>query len=271
MSFVFSGELEVEGDLKVTGTIENDLLQQEIAQLNATIAALQIQINLIQSQLGMEDCNGDGIIDDSDDFPCGFISDVDGNLYELIQIGDQRWFSENLKVTHYNNGDPMNTNLSNSAWSSTNEGAYVSPYPSYGYHYNWYAVDDERGICPEGWHVSTDSDWMTLEMTIGLSYEESESLGWRGSNEGGKLKALTTWWDPNSYATDEYNFSAIPAGEVTGAGQTVNSGGWTWFWTTTEANDGAVYWRELGYNLGEIRREYTYGKNDGKSVRCLED
>ena len=88
------------------------------------------------------------------------VTDIDGNVYQTVPIGDQLWMAENLKVTHYNNGDEIPTGYSNSAWSNLSTGAYAvyddneSNADTYGYLYNWYAVDDWwHGVCPDGWHV----------------------------------------------------------------------------------------------------------------------
>ena len=103
------------------------------------------------------------------------VTDIDGNVYQTVQIGDQFWMAENLKVTHYQNGDEIPCNVYNDDPSNA---------AIYGRLYNWYAVDDERGICPEGWHVPSDdeadSEWQILVDYLG-----------GGSVAGGKMKATT--------------------------------------------------------------------------------
>ena len=148
------------------------------------------------------------------------VTDIDGNTYKTVKIGNQIWMAENLKVTHYRNGDiiPNVTNnfewayLSTGAWCvHDNDGSYAN---TYGYLYNWYAVNDIRNIAPEGWHVPTDEEWKELEMYLGMSQTEADDTGYRGTNEGGKLKeAGTTHWEtPNTGATNETGFSALPGG-----------------------------------------------------------
>ncbi len=114
----------------------------------------------------------------------GLCIDIDGNQYETIQIGNQEWMAENLKVTHYNNGDAIPTGYSNSEWADLDEtetGAYAiyddDPLNAeiYDYLYNWYAVDDDRGVCPEGWHVPTDDEFKELEMFLGMSESDANS------------------------------------------------------------------------------------------------
>ena len=93
------------------------------------------------------------------------VTDIDGNVYETVQIGDQLWMAENLKVTHYNNGDVINTITSNDSVIISEEGVFVPIYYNsefindYGLLYNWYAVYDDRGICPEYFHIPDDDDW----------------------------------------------------------------------------------------------------------------
>ncbi|MFM8838128.1 MAG: FISUMP domain-containing protein, partial [Bacteroidota bacterium] len=108
--------------------------------------------------------------------PCPGVStvtDIDGNVYQGIQIGTQCWTQSNLKVSKYRNGDNIPTGLSNSAWDTTTSGAYAiynnDPVNDglYGKLYNHYAVTDSRGLCPTGWHVPSDAEWTTLENHLG--------------------------------------------------------------------------------------------------------
>ena len=104
--------------------------------------------------------------------------------------------AENLKVTHYNDGSEIPTGLSSGSdgeWANTTEGAYAvyDDNPSYadiyGNLYNWFVVDDDRGVCPDGWHVPSDEEFIELEMFLGMSEEEANNTGWRGTDEGSKL------------------------------------------------------------------------------------
>jgi uncharacterized protein (TIGR02145 family) len=122
------------------------------------------------------------------------VIDIDGNTYQAIKIGDQWWMAENLKVTHYRNGDPIPNVTDSTEWSNLATEAYCvyendeSIAETYGYLYNWYVVNDSRNIAPEGWHVPTDEEWKELEMFLGMSQSEANGTGWRGTDEGGKLK-----------------------------------------------------------------------------------
>ena len=211
--------------------------------------------------------------------PPDVIADIDGNIYETVTIGNQIWMAENLKVTHYRNGDPIPNVTENSDWISLSTGAYCSydnnPVNSetYGFLYNWYAVGDDRNIAPTGWHVATDQEWKELEMYLGMSQSEADRSGWRGTNEGGKLKEEGTihWESPNNGATNESGFTALPAGarsQYTGEFHTLYTV--TPFWTADDVSDRA--WNRALYNLNTtISRNANNSKLNGFSVRCVKD
>ena len=204
------------------------------------------------------------------------VTDVDGNMYSTVAIGNQVWFAENLRVTHYNNGDPIATGLDNTDWSETDEGAYAvyNDNPAnaeiYGKLYNFHAVDDDRGLCPFGWRVATDQDWKDLEMFLGMPESEANSTGWRGENEGGMLKATGTeyWNSPNEGATNETGFTAMPGGSRGSSGHyfALNSMGRHWTSTSFDAEDSM--WRSLSSTTASIYRSEA-SKNMGYAVRCI--
>ena len=144
--------------------------------------------------------------------------------------------------------------------------------PTNGRLYNWYAVVDSRNIAPEGWHVATDDDYKQLEMYLGMSQEEADDYGWRGTNEGGKLKESGTdhWMSPNSGATNESGFTALPAGHRDDDGGYFDMEKLAYFWTTTERSNWYGWSRILVYDKSEIRRLY-YHTGSGFSVRCVRD
>jgi uncharacterized protein (TIGR02145 family) len=197
----------------------------------------------------------------------GTVTDIDGNVYKTVKIGDQWWMSENLIVTHYRNGDAIPHITNNSEWTRLQTSAYCS-YDNdeanvtiYGRLYNWYAVNDSHGIAPAGWHVPSDDEWQTLVDYLGGS-----------SDAGSKMKeiGIDHWLSPNEGATNESDFSALPGG-FRGAleGTYHNLGGYTVFWSATEY--GNLAWtRELWDNISYIVRDYV-AKQNGFSVRCLKD
>jgi len=101
--------------------------------------------------------------------------------------------AENLKVTNYNNGDEIHNITNGSDWIGLSTGAYgdydnnPTNSETFGKLYNWYTVDDDSGVCPEGWHVPSDEEFMELEMYLGMSEEDANSEGYRGTDEGSKL------------------------------------------------------------------------------------
>ncbi len=207
------------------------------------------------------------------------VTDIDGNVYNAIKIGDQWWMVENLKVTQYRNGDAIPVVTDSSEWSDLTTGAYcmydnnASNADTYGYLYNWYAVDDNRGLGPEGWHIPTDDDWKELEMYLGMSQSEADSIGGRGTDEGGKLKEAGTshWRDPNTGATNESGFTALPGGfRLIYPGDYNDIASAADYWSSSLRNNTHVWNRRLYYTQSGIRRGYTQ-KRYGFSVRCVRD
>lgn len=209
------------------------------------------------------------------------VTDFDGNVYRTVKIGDQWWMAENLKVAHYRNGDPIPNVVDNVAWRElaadaccvyNNDPANVA---IYGKLYNWYAISDNRNIAPEGWHVPTDYEWKQMEMYLGMSQTDADAVGWRGTDEGGKLKEIceSYWATPNVGATNETGFSAIPGGYRVGeTGAFVEMDYFAYFWSTSESVSypTKAIFRNLYHNNSIIGRGEN-GKKCGKSIRCVRD
>jgi uncharacterized protein (TIGR02145 family) len=110
------------------------------------------------------------------------VTDIDGNVYNTITIGAQVWMQENLKTSKYRNGDPITTSLDSNAWSAATSGGYAiyndDPTNNIinGKLYNFYAVEDIRGLCPAGWHVPNDAEWTNLELFLGMPSTELDSI-----------------------------------------------------------------------------------------------
>ena len=202
-------------------------------------------------------------------------------MYETVLIGEQLWMKENLKVTHYNNGDEISTGYSGSEWLWLNSGAYAiyddNPQNAeiYGNLYNWYTVDDNRGVCPEGWHVPSDDEYKTLEMFLGMSESEANNSGWRGTNEGSKLAGNADLWNSGNLEQNaEFGtsgFNGFPAGiRNTSYGDFTIMGTDGYFWSSTESGSYDAWFRKLNYGFSEVFRSY-YAKHSGFSIRCLRD
>lgn len=203
------------------------------------------------------------------------VSDVEGNIYNVVRIGTQLWMKENLKTTRYNDGTsiPLITdgtawdNLSNSAYCWYNNDAPTNK-NTYGALYNWYTVNTGN-LCPTGWHVPTDNEWETLEVYLG---------GWDVA--GGKLKETGTihWQSPNTGATNKTGFTALPGGlrdvnrPYPSDGPFLSIGDWGYWWSSTEDNDRTyLAWLfNLGTSFNHANRGGNY-KEYGFSVRCIRD
>lgn len=201
-------------------------------------------------------------------------TDIDGNSYQTVKIGNQLWMAENLRVTHYRNGDLIPNVTSDRQWSglgiiiNASRGAYcyynndANNLSTYGCLYNWFAIKDSRSICLTGWHIPTDVEWKILETYLGGS-----------SVAGGKMKeAGTTHWDfPNTRATNESGFCALPGGYRNGGGSYNGMGSNAQFWSSTEGSGNyyALY-RLLGCYYSQVLRSDD-SKESGLSVRCVMD
>jgi uncharacterized protein (TIGR02145 family) len=198
--------------------------------------------------------------------------------YSLTEIGGQCWFAENLATDKYSNGDNIPTGLINTQWLSTTAGAYavynndVANDAKYGKLYNWYTTVDTRGVCPTGWHVPSDCEWMFLEGTLGLSTAEQQMFGYRGSVEGGKLKKMSGWSSPNAGASDLFGFGVVGAGvrwdEVGGIYGGV--GEEAMFWSTSLFDNNYAWNRRLSNQLSKMYRYHvSHGLRSGFSIRCV--
>jgi uncharacterized protein (TIGR02145 family) len=208
----------------------------------------------------------------------GTVTDIDGNVYRTVKIGSQWWMSANLQVTHYRNGDSIPNVTDSTAWWALTTGAYceyrndVNNVATYGRLYNWFAVTDSRNIAPTGWHVPTDSDWIQLEMSLGMSQAQADSTVWRGALEGGKLKeaGTTHWQSPNTGATNSVDFSALPGGYRSYNGNFFGVGFETGNWSSSEFGSGYAWYRVLDYWHSGIKRDGE-SRVCGFSVRCVRD
>ena len=204
---------------------------------------------------------------------CGDDIGYSGYDYETVQIGEQCWFAENLRNEHYANGDLIPGDLTESEWSITSEGAQAiynndeSNLADYGRLYNWYAVDDSRGLCPSGWHVPTDGEFMTLEMELGMSESEASGTGWRGTDQGTQMKSSPSD-DPSWDGTNTSGFSGLAVGWRSHSGLYGYEGTAEDFWSASAFGAGGWY-RVLGNANGVDRNSYF--QRGGFSVRCVRD
>jgi uncharacterized protein (TIGR02145 family) len=206
------------------------------------------------------------------------ISDIDGNIYPVVKIGRKWWTAENLKVTRYCNGDTLPNITDNREWRQVTSGAYCNydnderNAASYGRLYNWYAVNDSRNLAPAGWHVATDEDWKELEMYLGMNESQADDTYYRGTDEGGKLKKTGTsnWICPNTGATNQSGFSALPGGYRTYNGYFICMGYTASYWSSTESKKSNAWHRYLSYDCSGINHNH-YFKQGAFSIRCVKD
>jgi uncharacterized protein (TIGR02145 family) len=210
----------------------------------------------------------------------GTVNDIDGNGYQTIKIGNQIWMARNLETTKYNDGIPIPNITDKSTWAASTTGAYCdySNVPAnsanYGRLYNWYAVDNNaatkmasnggRNVCPTGWHVPSDDEWAILATYLGGPMVA-----------GGKLKesGFTHWQSPNTDATNERGFTALPGGyrDYWGYYEIGQTGVW---WSSTELSGSEAKFgkkRDMVYRSAIISSNDDDFKFNGHSVRCVKD
>jgi uncharacterized protein (TIGR02145 family) len=213
--------------------------------------------------------------------PTGTVTDIDGNIYKTVKIGDQWWMAENLKTTRYRNGDSIRTNLSYIEWY-VDSGAYTI-YKNddinniiYGKLYNWFAVTDVRNVCPTGWHVPSGTEWIAL-----TTFLTNNGYGYEGSGDDiGKSMAATSGWvndpTPGNIGNDQASnnssgFTALPGGNREAGGSFYDIGYAGWWWSTSlfirYDNAGMMYLSSSG-GKAEISGAHWV---QGLSVRCLKD
>jgi len=220
------------------------------------------------------------------EWQCGDSTLFDSYWYETVLIGNQCWFAENLRTTVYASGDSIPAGLTDLEWRLTTDGAtavygegstFCDDYSpdidacdeaqslaAYGRLYNWYAVDDVRGLCPAGWHVPTDGEWTELEDYI-------TSQGFDGT-EGTALKS-TEYWVGVVNGTDDFGFSALPSGYRYNGGGAVGgdgfygSGGDGMLWSSSLDGD----WAWCRHFYGSVIYRDSYDPEFAFAVRCLKD
>ena len=202
------------------------------------------------------------------------LTDIDGNSYATVKICDQTWMQKNLNVSRYRNGDIIPQVSNPSDWANLTTGAWCwynndsATYGSvYGRLYNWYAVNDPRGLAPAGWHVPSDGEWTTL----------TDCLGGVDS-AGGKMKEEGTvhWNSPNTGATNSSGFNALPGGYIDPGGYFVYNRIEGIFWSSTSVSNSDAWYRYLDNATSNIYRGYNgyfndQHKTDGFSIRCIKD
>ncbi len=191
---------------------------------------------------------------------------VEGNVYKIVTIGTQVWMAENLKTTKYNDGTAIPLVTDNTAWANLATPGYswynkaATNKDTYGALYNWYTVNTKK-LCPNGWHVPSDTEWTTLITFLG---------GENGA--GGKLKetGFSHWLSPNTSATNTTGFTALPGGRRYGGGTFSNIGYYGHWWSSSEYSTANSWYRYMTSRASDVNRNDN-SKQAGFSVRCLRD
>jgi len=210
----------------------------------------------------------------------GQVVDIDENIYNTVVIGKQVWLKENMKVTRYNNGDPIQLVTDTIAWTSLTTPAYCNYANNeniaqeFGRLYNFYTIIDNRKLCPSGWHVPNDAEWDTLSVFLGGTIVAGGKLKEPGTkywNSPNVMSIDTTNGDFSEIPVDESGFSALPAGRQYHDTYAF-LGEYTQMWSTTqcEYDTDLVWCRYLSFSLPHFKR-FTYKKHYGLSVRCVKD
>jgi uncharacterized protein (TIGR02145 family) len=279
--------------------VYRDLVMIDSVDITSASDSLYVDTGLTNYQsysyfIRMKDVWGDISIssDTLTTMPSVQMTDYDGNSYGTVKIGNQLWMRENLKATHYFDGTIIPLVEGTSGWDAltSTDKAYcyynnsITNRDLYGALYTWAAVmngmassdgnpSGVHGVCPNGWHMPSDAEWKELEMCLGMSQAEVDAVGFRGTDEGSKLKDKGTkhWSSPNTGATNYSGFTALPGGMRDVYGDFYSLGDFTSFSSATEYTINNSAWsRDLYSNSTEVVREGT-GKVCGISVRCLRD
>ena len=194
-----------------------------------------------------------------------------------VTIGTQIWSSQNLSVATYRNGDPIPQVTDPTTWANLTTGAWcwynndsATYAATYGRLYNWYAVNDPRGLAPSGWYVPTDAEWNKLVKYIDAGADTTCQNCSQSSTAGGAMKSTSVWNSPNTGATNSSGFSGLPGG-LRGYDGSFNSVGYGGYWWSASAFGSIYAWyRGLYYNYSNVYRG-NLNKTVGMSVRVIRD
>jgi uncharacterized protein (TIGR02145 family) len=195
-----------------------------------------------------------------------------------VTIGTQVWTNKNLDVSRYRNGDVIPQVTDPTQWAALTTGAWcwynndsATYAATYGRLYNWYAVNDARGLAPQGYHIPSETEWNKLVKYLDAGADTSCQACNQSLIAGGAMKSTTGWNAPNTGATNSSGFSGLSGGcrNVVGASFSgINTDGY--WWSSTETSTSSAWFRYLYYDFIFVYRG-NYLKSLGFSVRCVRD
>jgi len=198
---------------------------------------------------------------------------------ETVTIGNQVWMVKNLSVDRYRNGDPIPQVTNAVAWGSLTTGAWcwynndsATYAEKYGRLYNWYAVNDPRGLAPVGYRVASNSDWSKLTKFLSPTADTTCTNCFPSSTAGGALKdaGIINWASPNTGGTNVTGFTALPGGDRNSAGVFNYVRSYGSFWTSTSFQPSTALFRYLFSGSASIANNFD-DKRVGYSVRCIKE
>lgn len=276
--FKYTGKIVSQNNTKGSAQInffenaDNFLIE---TQIKSKMAQVEMQYNLDDRLMlsGYSNIYSTVVMDvpqESKTISFNFIActDADENNYKVVTIGTQTWMAENLKTTHYSGGDEIPDGTGAGDILGENNPNYWFAYDdvvdnvsTYGRLYTWYTVTDNRNVCPDNWHIPSDTEWTILTDYLGEMIIA-----------GGKLKETGTvrWLSPNTEATNESGFSALPAGGRNYSGIFDDMGSDGLWWSSTEESTTNAWYRYTFYNGGNVAKS-NGTKEVGFSVRCVKD
>jgi len=260
-----TSELQVRWDWEDDGTWDTDYSTNKLTTHIFTAEGnYTTKLEVIDPE-GLTDSTTKNLIVNNGPYCPEFFTDPrDGQTYSAIQIGDQCWMAENINIGNKINGTTQQTNNSIiEKYCYNNNEANCD---EYGGLYQWgemmqYASKDNvQGICPVGWHLPTDIEWMMLEVELGMSMEQATSTGLRGTDEGTKLKA-----------GGSSGFEALLGGYCNSGGQFNSINNYATFFTSSQGSQANLAWTRYLFNDKDQILRNQYEKTFAYSVRCLKD
>jgi uncharacterized protein (TIGR02145 family) len=200
--------------------------------------------------------------------------DFDNKSYKAVKIGTQWWMAENLAYLPAVSPPSTGSDTASYYYVYDYSGSDIAiakstnNYSTYGVLYNWPAAKES---CPLGWHLPSDDEWKQLELTLGMTQQQANTIGWRGTDQGKQMKT-TYGWNNNANASNSSGFSALPAGYRYSNGNFMHIGGDGCWWTSTDFSTNEPWFHFVSYGYSKVHRNHNYDfRKYAWSVRCVRD